>query len=283
MKKMISRLLALLMILTLSLSPVEIPQAGIIRWPDTLTKPGILTTTAQASTKVRKITLTTKKLTLSKGETTTLAAEFTPENVTKDEVSWKSSNKKVAKVNSKGEVKGIKPGTATITATAKDGSRKKATCKVTVKSKAPNVDNSVMKMTAKKAAEKLWLTNDLGPIILKGEKTSRKGQLQTRVKVDYSNKNKKGMWDLFILDKSVSFYGIKEGMAKSKVSAALKKAGWKKTKEEKENTWDGYTNVYYKSTDSKCYAYKTKGTLEVRYDDKGRIWMIHYSPTYFDW
>lgn len=51
---------------------------------------------------------------------------------TKKKVTWKSSNKKVATVTSKGKVKGLKKGTAKITATV---SKKKYTCKVTVKNK----------------------------------------------------------------------------------------------------------------------------------------------------
>ena len=45
-------------------------------------------------------------------------------------ITFKSSNKKVATVTSKGVVKGLKKGTATIT--VQSGS-KKMTCKVTVK------------------------------------------------------------------------------------------------------------------------------------------------------
>lgn len=48
-------------------------------------------------------------------------------------VTWKSSNTKVATVNSRGKVTAKSPGTATITCTAKDGSGKKATCKITVR------------------------------------------------------------------------------------------------------------------------------------------------------
>ncbi len=49
---------------------------------------------------------------------------------TKQKVSWKSSNRRIATVTSKGVVKGVKNGTATIT--AKIGN-KKLTCRVTVK------------------------------------------------------------------------------------------------------------------------------------------------------
>ena len=48
------------------------------------------------------------------------------------EVTWKSSNKKVAKVNAEGKITAVGDGTATITATANDGSGKKVTFKVKV-------------------------------------------------------------------------------------------------------------------------------------------------------
>ena len=47
-------------------------------------------------------------------------------------MSFKSSNSKVAKVNSKGVVTAVGKGTATITVTTNDG-KKTATCKITVK------------------------------------------------------------------------------------------------------------------------------------------------------
>lgn len=48
-------------------------------------------------------------------------------------VTYKSSNKKVATVDKNGKVKGLQEGTATITATAQDGSKVKAVCNITVK------------------------------------------------------------------------------------------------------------------------------------------------------
>lgn len=47
-------------------------------------------------------------------------------------VTYKSSNKNVATIDKNGKVIGLREGTVTITATAKDGSKAKATCKVTV-------------------------------------------------------------------------------------------------------------------------------------------------------
>jgi len=65
------------------------------------------------------------------GETYALAANFLPANTTNKGVTWSSSNTSVATVSTTGAVTGIKPGTATITATSVDGGFK-ATCEMTV-------------------------------------------------------------------------------------------------------------------------------------------------------
>ena len=83
--------------------------------------------------KVSKIALNKTGATLMKNETLDLKATVTPSNAANTAVTWKSSNTKVATVNSRGKVTAKSPGTATITCTAKDGSGKKATCKITVR------------------------------------------------------------------------------------------------------------------------------------------------------
>ena len=83
---------------------------------------------------VTKITLAKTSLILNKGVKTALKVKSVlPSNANNKAVTWKSSNTKIATVDAKGNVKAIAKGTATITATAKDGSGKKATCKVTVR------------------------------------------------------------------------------------------------------------------------------------------------------
>lgn len=83
--------------------------------------------------KVSKVALNKSSATLkSKGQTVQLTATVTPSNATNKALEWKSSNTKVATVSSSGKVTAVANGTATITATAKDGSKKSASCKVTV-------------------------------------------------------------------------------------------------------------------------------------------------------
>ena len=79
--------------------------------------------------KTTKLTGVPKTKTLSRGKTFTIKAVVTPKN-TDEKITYKSSNTKIATVTTKGVVKGIRKGTATII--VQSGS-KKMTCKVTVK------------------------------------------------------------------------------------------------------------------------------------------------------
>ena len=68
---------------------------------------------------------------IQKGKTLTLTATVYPKSLDDKSVTWKSSDKSVATVTSKGKITGVKAGTATITCTSK-ATGLKATCKVTV-------------------------------------------------------------------------------------------------------------------------------------------------------
>lgn len=82
--------------------------------------------------KVTKISLNATSRTVTKGSSYTLKATISPSDAYDKGVTWKSSNTKVATVSSTGVVKAVGNGKATITATAKDGSKKTATCTITV-------------------------------------------------------------------------------------------------------------------------------------------------------
>lgn len=90
-------------------------------------------TIIKAEKAVAKITLNKTSATLSPVDTLTLKATVTPSDAANKAVTWKSSNTKVATVSSSGKVTAKAAGTATITCTAKDGSGKSATCKITVR------------------------------------------------------------------------------------------------------------------------------------------------------
>ena len=95
-----------------------------------------LTTACKVTVKkqtVTKVALSKKSVALNRGKKLTLKATCTPTNAYNKSVTWSTNNKNVAVVNSKGKVTAKRKGTCYITATAKDGSKKYARCKVVVK------------------------------------------------------------------------------------------------------------------------------------------------------
>lgn len=81
---------------------------------------------------VTSITLNKKSYKLGVGKSFTLKATVKNSTATNKGVYWKSSNTKVATVNSKGKVTAKRLGYATITAVAKDGSGVEASCNIRV-------------------------------------------------------------------------------------------------------------------------------------------------------
>ena len=68
---------------------------------------------------------------IKEGASDKLTVTYNPNNATNKAVSWKSSNTGIVTVDSNGNIKGIAPGSATITVTSNDGSHV-ATSKITV-------------------------------------------------------------------------------------------------------------------------------------------------------
>lgn len=90
-----------------------------------------LTVTVSSTVPVTSVTLNRSSLSLEEGQTASLYATVCPDNATNKKVNWTSSNNAVATVSG-GVVRAVAKGTARITATAKDGSGKSASCTVTV-------------------------------------------------------------------------------------------------------------------------------------------------------
>ena len=111
--------------------------------------------TASAASKAKKVTLNKKKVTLTVGKTVKLKAKVKPASANQ-KVTWKSSNKKVAAVSSKGIVTAKKAGNAIITCTVKKNKKIKATCKVTVKKK---TSSSTASKSDTKSEDKVTLTD----------------------------------------------------------------------------------------------------------------------------
>lgn len=77
--------------------------------------------------------VTPSRIEIIEGESAVLSASVSPEAASDRAVAWSSSDRSVATVDKAGTVHGLRPGTATVTATAEG---KSGTCAVTVKAKA---------------------------------------------------------------------------------------------------------------------------------------------------
>lgn len=102
--------------------------------------------------KVTKVTLSADSKNIAAGKKVTVKAKVSPSKPTNKALTWKTSNKKWATVSSKGVVTTKKAGagkTVTITATAKDGSKKKGTIKIKIMKK------GVTKVTLKAKSKKV--------------------------------------------------------------------------------------------------------------------------------
>ena len=80
--------------------------------------------------------VTPSRIEIIEGGSAVLSASVSPEAASDRAVAWSSSDRSVATVDKSGTVHGLRPGTATVTATAEG---KSGTCAVTVKAKAVNV------------------------------------------------------------------------------------------------------------------------------------------------
>ena len=87
---------------------------------------------------VKSVSLNIEKSEMNEGDTLQLAATVSPKTATNKEVTWKSSNEEVAKVDENGKVTAISSGKATIIVTTKDQA-KTASCEITVNEKAKDI------------------------------------------------------------------------------------------------------------------------------------------------
>ena len=85
---------------------------------------------------VSSVAVTPSRIEIMEGGSAVLSASVSPEAASDRAVAWSSSDRSVATVDKAGTVHGLRPGTATVTATAEG---KSGTCAVTVKAKAVNV------------------------------------------------------------------------------------------------------------------------------------------------
>ena len=230
--------------------------------------------------KVKKVAFNRTAVTLTRGQKITLKATVTPSNAVRKTVKWTSSNTRIATVTNKGVVKGVKAGTATITARAIDGCGKKAVCRITVRNPVTNVNDTILNMTAVQAANRLgfFVRMPFGHrayrVMFSKTSMSSRDRTRSSIKCIRKEENKKGAWDFYVKDKTVTFYGIRLGMTKKQAVTLMTKANWRKRKEVKDE--EGYIELTYSPRNTRLYGYKYKGELSISVNSSGKIYRMDY-------
>lgn len=180
-KKLKSLAAALAMTLAIGAVP---PVSGVSELP-------VLTTTVEAA--ARKVSLKVSNKKAYVGKTTKISAKATKGA----RLSYKTSNKKIATVNSKGVIKGKKAGTVKITITAKKSKYKTVKKTITVK---------VYRQKQKITASNVKLTT--------GQRKNLGAKARTRL--SYKSSNPK----IVTVDKKGNLTAKKTGTAKIKITAS---------------------------------------------------------------
>ena len=108
--------------------------------------------------------ITLAALAIYVGESKAITATVKPDDATNKELTWKSSDESIATVDATGKVTGVKIGTTTITATARDGSGVSGSCTVTVLSHVKKVTVTPANLTlGKNKSYTLTATVDAQP------------------------------------------------------------------------------------------------------------------------
>ncbi len=126
------------------------------------------TVTVYKKVSVTSLTLDSSKLTMNKGDSTTILATITPANASEKTITWSSTDTTVATVSSKGVVTAKATGTTVITALTKDGNFLQQ-CKVTVEQAVTSV-----KLSATEVKLSVGKTKTLKATVSPSDATNKK-------------------------------------------------------------------------------------------------------------
>ena len=128
---------------------------------------------------VETVQLNFKELKIMKGEKYKLVVTIKPDTAKNKDVTWKSSNAKIAKVSKDGTITAVKNGEAIITAVTKEGN-KKTQCKVIV------LDPSDYKYKFENNEYRISVTKDRLDSTLKRIKNEGESIKNKKTKIDYA-------------------------------------------------------------------------------------------------
>ena len=198
-------------------------------------------------TLVTNIKLNAGSATVYKGYSYQIKTTVYPSDALNKTVTYKSSNTKVATVDKNGKVSGKANGTATITVTANDGSGKKATVKVTVKT-----------------VKARWVKSGKQWMYLNGNNTYSKNKWQ-KISGKWYHFNSKGIMQTGWIKVGGKWYYLK--------SSGVMQTGWKKLS----NKWyyldeNGVMKTGFQTISKKKYYFNGSGIMATGWKKISNKW-----------
>jgi len=216
------------------------------------------------------IKLSKSTVNITKNQSLKVTATVSPTDATNKTVVWKSSNPKVATVDSKGTIKGISNGSATITATAKDNSKVSKTVAVKVSTKTLKLDKTSLSVTKGKTAT---LKATVSPFDSTDKTVGFKSSNKKIATVDSKGKVTGVATGTATITATVK--GAKEGKVKVTVTApvAAKSVKLNKTSAtvSKGKTVTLSATVSPSNTTNKTVKWKSSNTKVATVDSKGKV------------
>lgn len=226
--------------------------------------------------KVNQVSLNKASGRLFIKDTMQLSVSVNPVNASDKSVAWSSSNASVAKVDGNGKVTAVKAGTAVITAAAKDGSGKRAECKITVVKPTVKLNVKTAKLQVKKSTKAIKASGlKSGDFISKW--TSSKKSVATVDKNGKIRAKKAGTTTIKVTTKKGAAASMRLTVTKKAVKTTSIKASVKKVTIKKGKTYrlevtrkpvTATEKITYKSSKKTVATVTDKGKIRAR--KKGR-------------
>lgn len=221
---------------------------------------------------VKSITLNYTSRALLVGDSFSLSATIAPTNATNQNVSWSSSNSGIASVSSDGVVTAVSAGTATITASANDGSGVKASCTVTVEKPDPDagkvaVPNLINKLESQAKSELESLGLALGTVTYKHNESYTTGTVTSQTTAAGQKITKGSTVNIVVCDNTKEYrYATITTETTESTSSSLN--GWTQT-----GSYVDFSNSSWKSNGTTAVA--SSETREVKTSTETRS---NYNP-----
>ena len=191
---------------------------------DTTKEPSTEAPTKEQQIAVDHITLNAKDITLQVGDVFRLKVTIIPENATNQQVTWRSSDEKVATVDENGMVKALREGIVTAIAVSADGG-KIAVCNITIKGNTTEVPTTQATTETSVTTESPETVTETGTKPAKVTGLKKKNVKATSVKLTWKKQQKVTGYKVYKYNAKAKKYKLYKTVTKNYITIKKLKRG----------------------------------------------------------